>query len=260
MESRPQHQVLAGEAHHPLVLRLHLGRRVGVAVLDHRGLAAAQRQVEEELGGGEALLAGRRAPPAEPASHQVGDAGRAVGGGVGAGEQDQPVGAVVQGAEDLQHVDALLLALFPDVDVDPGVEVLQAGVVPRVEVGEDAADLGVAEGAGVVDRSGYVVDPAAAGAPRSEQHDQGVRSQRQHLLQRPDDGERFGAFGPAAAALPVAQAGDADLQSAAGQSALDPFEAESALADGRAQREVEGPRAQRVEEFGRRCRGGLPGG
>ncbi|GAA1174463.1 hypothetical protein GCM10009664_46860 [Kitasatospora gansuensis] len=72
----------------------------------------------------------------------------------------------------------------------------------------------------------------------------------QYLFQHPYRAQGFGAFGAPSALLPVAQAGDADLDTTLGEVLPQSVQGEPARADGGTQREVEGPGTEYRRQLG----------
>ncbi|XKK63065.1 hypothetical protein HFP71_11605 [Streptomyces sp. ARC32] len=81
---------------------------------------------------------------------------------------------------------------------------------------------------------------------RLQQADQGAGGDVQDVLQCSDHLHGLGPGRHPLPALPVAEAGHADLEALLGQVVPDAVQGESAPSDGRPQRQVEGAAAQRL--------------
>ena len=92
----------------------------------------------------------------------------------------------------------------------------------------------------------WAAHPPAPRPARAEQGDQVTGRDLEDLLQRPHSGQRFGWFGTAFAALPVAQASQAHVESAVAEAGMQPAQTQATVGYGHAQHGVEGSRHNRT--------------
>src|SRR5690606_29559284 len=233
--------VLGGAEPAPLLGDGRAGLVEAEAVLQQVGLAAAEGAVEQQLGGDEAARLVHPDAP-EPAAAR------------GPGGRQDAVRVVVHGDP---AVHAALLRL----EHRPGPDLAQLAA-PPADVLVVQAEAGEAPPAAVADLVEQVADaglwaqildgqPGAGRAVggRAQQGEQGVPRQFEDDLEAADGAHGVGPLGPGAAALPVAQRGQADGDALLLQPASQRVEAEAAGLDGRLEGDVEGTVLQDLKKI-----------
>lgn len=173
-----------------------------------------------------------------------------VAAGVALVEREVAVDAVAVGAEGVLGVATGELAVGAEADAFDVGDGVQAGVAGAGDGGEQVVDGGGGGDEVAVGAYGWAGGGGVGGAAGAEQAGEGVFGEVEDVFEGGDGAEGFGAFGAAAALLPVAEAGESDVDAAQGEVASDAVEGEAAGGDGGAQGEVEGAGAEGGGEVG----------